>query len=132
MVVVSHKIGVEDSWINYMYHNCKHTPQRIDEGEATNIVEKLILKFCELQNVQPLVCHGNVVRLVVMGDHQEHTIGFVQTKTTMPIELTIVITRVFQLRARSMIRDDMIHNIIVEFVRGHMISNGIKKCGILK
>ena len=69
MVVVSHKIGVEDSWINNMYHNCKHTPQRIDEGEATNIVEKLILKFCELQNVWPFVCHGNVVRLVAVEDH---------------------------------------------------------------
>ena len=69
MVVVSHKIGVEDSWINYMYHNCKHTPQRIDEGEASNIAEKLILKFCKLQNVWSLVCHGNVVRLGVEKGH---------------------------------------------------------------
>ena len=69
MVVVSHKIGVEDSLIDNMYRNYKHTPQRIDEDEATNIAEKLILKFCELQNVRPLVCHGNFVRLVVVGDH---------------------------------------------------------------
>jgi hypothetical protein len=61
-----------------MYHNCEHTPQQNDEGEATNIVEKLIPEFCELQNVQPLVSHGNVVELVVVGDHQEHTIDFVE------------------------------------------------------
>ena len=65
---VSHKIGVEDSLIDNMYRSFEHT-QRIDEGDATNIAEKLILKFCELQNVRPLVCHDNVVRLVVVGDH---------------------------------------------------------------
>ena len=69
MVVVSHKIGVEDSLNDNMYHNYEHTLQRIDEGAATNIAEKLILKFCELQNVWPFVCHGNVVRLVVVHDH---------------------------------------------------------------
>ena len=48
VVVVSHKIGVEDSLIDNMYRSCGHTPQRIDEGEASNIAEKLILKFCKL------------------------------------------------------------------------------------
>ena len=80
MVVVIHKISVEDSFIDNMYHNCEHTPQQIDEGEVTNIVEKLILKFCKVQNVQTLVCHGNVVRLVVVLDHHEHTIVFVKTE----------------------------------------------------
>ena len=70
-------IGVEDSLIYNMYHNCEHTPQN-DEVEDTNIVEKLILEFCGIQNIQPLVRHGNVVRLAVVGDHQEHKIGFVE------------------------------------------------------
>ena len=69
MVVVSHKIGVKDSLIDNMYRYYEHTPQQVDEGEATNIAEKLILEFYELQNVQPVVCHRNVVRLVVVGDH---------------------------------------------------------------
>ena len=81
MVVVIHKISVEDSFIDNMYHNCEHTPQQIDKGEGTNIAEKLILNFCELQNIQPLVCHCKVVRLVVVADDQEHTIGFVETET---------------------------------------------------
>ena len=69
VVVVSHKIGVEDSLIDNMYPNYGHTPQQNDEDEATNTAEKLILKFSELQNVRLLVCHGNIVRFIVMGDH---------------------------------------------------------------
>ena len=80
MVVVTHMIGVEDSLIDNMYHNFGHTPPQNDEVEATNIAEKLILEFWRLQNVQPLVCHDNVVRLASVGDHQEHTVGFVETE----------------------------------------------------
>ena len=63
-----------------IYHSSEHTPQQNDEGEATNTVEKLILESCKLQNDQPLASHANVVKLVVMVDHQEHTIDFVETK----------------------------------------------------
>ena len=80
MVVVSHRIGDEDSLIDNIYHSSEHTPQQNDEGEATNSAEKLNLESCELQNDQPLVSHGNVVKLVVVGDHQEHTIDFVKTE----------------------------------------------------
>ena len=66
--------------IDNIYHSSEHTPQQNDEGEATNSVEKLILESCELQNDQPLVSHGNVVKHVVVGDHQEHTIDFVETE----------------------------------------------------
>ena len=69
MVVTSHRDDDEAFLYDSMCHMYEHTPQQIDEEEATNIVKKLILKFCELQNVRPLVCHGNVVRLVVVGDH---------------------------------------------------------------
>jgi hypothetical protein len=78
VVVVSHRVGDEDSLIDNIYHNSEHTPQQNDEGEATNSVEKLILESCELQNDQPLVSHGNVAKLVAVGDHQEHTINFVE------------------------------------------------------
>ena len=78
MVVVSHRIGDEDSLIDNIYHNFEDTQQN-DEGEATNSVEKLILESCDLQN-QPLVSHGNVVKLVIVGDHQEHTIDFAETE----------------------------------------------------
>ena len=64
-------IVVKDSVINNLYHNCEHTPQN-GEVEATNIVKKLSLEFYWLQNVQPLVCHDNVVRLAVVGDHENH------------------------------------------------------------
>ena len=131
MVAVSHKIGVDDSLIDNMYNNYGHTPQRIDEDEATNVAEKLILKFCELHNVRLLVCHGNGVRLVVVGDIRNIQYVLSKQKSTMPVELTIIITRVFRLRARSTVRDDMIQNIIGEFISSHMISNGIEKsCGI--
>ena len=80
MVVVTHMIGVEHSLIDNMYHNCKHTPPQKDEVKVTNIAEKLILVFWQLQNVHPKVYHGNVVRLARVGDHQEHTIGFVETE----------------------------------------------------
>ena len=100
-------IGVEDSLIDNMYHICEHTPQQNDEGEAANIVKKLILEFCVLQNVQPLVSHGSVVKLVVVGDHQEHTVGFVKTV-------------------------GFVQNIFREHINRHMILNGIKNSGIFK
>ena len=80
MVGVTHMIGVEDSLIDNMYHNCRHTPPQKDEVEATNIAKKLILEFWQLQNVQPLVCHDNVLRLASVGDHQEDIVGFDKTE----------------------------------------------------
>ena len=80
MVVVTHMIGAEDSLIDNMYHSFGHIPPQNDEVEATNIAAKLMLEFWLLQNVQPLECHDNDVRLANVGDHQVHKEGFVETE----------------------------------------------------
>ena len=73
-------IGVDDSLIDKMNHNLEHSLKQDDDVEATNIAKKLVLEFWGLQNVQSLVCPGNVVRYSIVEDHQEHTFGFVETQ----------------------------------------------------